>query len=62
MSSGLQFRIYTSTWPKLLTKVFGLAADGKLTKTTAASMAAGTAQRAAAADLHARALLLGAML
>ena len=62
MSSGSQFTIYTSTTPKLLTKVFGLAADGKLTKLMAVSMAAGTAQRAGAADLHALAFLLGTML
>lgn len=59
--SGLQFTIYTSTAPKLLTKVFGVAADGKLTKTTAASMAAGTAQRTAAADLHALAQRLNTL-
>lgn len=48
----LQFTIYTSTTPKMLTKVFGLDANGKLTKTTAASMIAGKAQRTAVADLH----------
>ena len=48
----LQFTIYTSTKPKMLTKVFGLDADGKLTKTTAANMTAGKAQRTAVADLH----------
>jgi hypothetical protein len=47
----LQFTVYTSTAPQRLTKVFGLAADGTLTRTTAASMSAGTAQRAAAASL-----------
>ena len=48
----LQFTVYTSTAPQRLTKIFGLAADGTLTKTTAANMAAGTAERVAVADLH----------
>jgi hypothetical protein len=48
----LQFTAYTSTTPKILTKVFGLDADSKLTKTTVASMTAGKADRAAVADLH----------
>ena len=48
----LQFTVYTSTAPRMLTKVFGLNADGKLTKTTAANMTAGKAQRVAVADLR----------
>jgi hypothetical protein len=50
--SRLPFTIYTSTAPKMLTKVFGLDADSKLTKTTVASMTAGKADRAAVADLY----------
>ena len=48
----LLFTVFTSTAPKKLTKVFGLDADGTLTKTTVANMTAGTAQRTAVADLH----------
>ena len=48
----LQFTVYTSTAPHRLTKIFGLAADGTLTKTTAANMVAGKAERVAVADLH----------
>ena len=48
----LQFTVFTSTAPKQLTKVFGLDADGKLTKTTAANMTAGKARRTTVADLH----------
>lgn len=47
----LQFTIFTSTAPRRLTKTFGLTSDGKLMRTTVACMAAGTAQRAEAADL-----------
>ena len=57
----LQFTTYTSTTPKMLTKVFGLDADGKLTKNTAANMTAGTAQRTAVADLHELAGALAAL-
>jgi hypothetical protein len=48
----LQFTIYTSITPKILTKVFGLDADSKLIKTTVASMTAGKADRTAVADLY----------
>ena len=48
----LQFTVYTSTAPHRLTKIFGLSAGGTLTKTTAANMMAGAAERVAVADLH----------
>jgi len=48
----LQFTVYTSTAPKMLTKVFGVDADGRLTKTTVASMTAGRAQRTTVVNLH----------
>ena len=57
----LQFTTYTSTTPTILTKVFGLDADGKLTKTTAANMSAGKAQRTAVVDLHELADALNAL-
>ena len=50
--SALQFTIYTSTVPQQLTKIFGLASDGTLTKVTAASMSAGTAQRTRVTNLN----------
>jgi hypothetical protein len=59
--TALQFTIFTSTAPKMLTKVFSLAADGKLIKTTAANMKAGTAQRVAVADLNELAAVLGTL-
>lgn len=52
MSAALAYTVFTSTSPRRLTKVFGLSKEGKLTKTTAANMTAGTAQRVSAADLH----------
>jgi hypothetical protein len=42
----------TSETPPRLTKVFGLDADGKLTKQTSANMTAGIAERTSAANLH----------
>ena len=57
----LQFTTFTSTAPKMLTKVFGLDAAGTLTKTTVANMTAGTAQRTAVADLHELANALAAL-
>ena len=57
----LQFTTFTSTAPKMLTKVFGLDAAGTLTKTTVANMTAGTAQRTAVADLHELADALAAL-
>lgn len=59
--TGLPFTIYTSTTPARLTKVFRLSADGVLVKTTAASMAAGSARRVVAADLHDLAAKLDAL-
>jgi len=49
---ALQFTIYTSTAPQQLPMTFGLAADGTLTKVTAASMSAGTAQRTSVSNLN----------
>jgi hypothetical protein len=48
----LVFTTYTSTHPPRLTKVFGLDAEGKLTKQTAADMIDGKAERTHAADMH----------
>lgn len=58
---GLSFTIFTSTEPPRLTKVFGLDPQGRLTKTTAATMTTGTAQRATAANLHDLAAQLDAL-
>lgn len=50
--SNLLFTIYTGITPRRLTKVLGIDAEGKLTKTAAATMVSGTAEHARVADLH----------
>jgi hypothetical protein len=52
----------TSKTPPRLTKVFGLDANAKLKKQTAANMIAGLAERTSAADLHELAAKLDALL
>jgi hypothetical protein len=49
--SELHFTFFTSTQPACLTKVFGRAPDGTLTKTASANMVKGTAERGSAANL-----------
>lgn len=51
MTARLQFTVFTSTQPPVLTKVFGLDRDGRLTKATAASMTTGIASRVSVTDL-----------
>lgn len=61
MTRQIRCTIFTSTQPQRLTKVFGLGADGKLTKTTAAQMTTGSAQCVAVKNLHELAAALDAL-